>query len=132
MSSTRLSAEEIAAMASSLDAAGDSGNIVNSPANPVQTNTVRQDTGKPVSDAKNYHMATSPGVARPLGASSIPATVRHEADGGSPIENYIKMLVNSQLAAQGVPTNEPFQVNETAALANASDYMRKVFRGVLA
>jgi hypothetical protein len=50
--------------------------------------------------------------------------------GGTPLEDYVKMLVNSQLAAQGVPTNEPFQVNETAALTNASDYMRKVFRGV--
>jgi hypothetical protein len=57
------------------------------------------------------------------------------------------MLVNSQLAAQGVPTNEPFkqaanhtqqaqgamepfQVNEAVAIPNASDYMKKVFRGV--
>jgi hypothetical protein len=40
------------------------------------------------------------------------------------------MLVNSQLAAQGIPTNEHFQVNEAAAIPNASDYMKKVFRGV--
>jgi len=128
MANTRLTADEMNAMASSLDAAGDSGNLVGTPAMPVQTNTVRPDSGQPVSAAKNYPMVTPP---RPLGASSMPATVRHEADGGSPLENYVKMLVNSQLAAQGVPTNEPFQVNETAALANASDYMRKVFRGVV-
>jgi hypothetical protein len=73
---------------------------------------------------------TAPGVARPLGASSIPATVRNETGGGTPLEDYVKMLVTSQLAAQGVPTNEPFQLKETEALANASDYMRKVFRGV--
>jgi hypothetical protein len=56
------------------------------------------------------------------------------------------MLVNSQLAAQGVPTNEPFQsgayqgqggvaaepfqATQEQAIPNASDYMKKVFRGV--
>jgi hypothetical protein len=40
------------------------------------------------------------------------------------------MLVNSQLAAQGVPTNEPFQSSEATAIPNATDYMKKVFRGV--
>jgi hypothetical protein len=56
------------------------------------------------------------------------------------------MLVNSQLAAQGVPTNEPFQsgalqgqgpvgaepfqMSQEQAIPNATDYMKKVFRGV--
>jgi hypothetical protein len=58
------------------------------------------------------------------------------------------MLVNSQLAAQGVPTNEPFQTRDAGyqgqgpvgtepfqmsqeqAIPNATDYMKKVFRGV--
>jgi hypothetical protein len=40
------------------------------------------------------------------------------------------MLVNSQLAAQGVPTNEPFQASQEQAIPNATDYMKKVFRGV--
>jgi len=104
-------------------------------------------------------MFTAPGVARPLGASSIPATVKHDMGmDDAPLESYVKMLVNSQLAAQGVPTNEPFQsgayqgqgpvgaeplqsgayqglaepfqVLEANAIPNASDYMKKVFRGV--
>jgi len=56
------------------------------------------------------------------------------------------MLVNSQLAAQGVPTvepfqsgayqgqgpvgAEPFQASQEQAIPNATDYMKKVFRGV--
>jgi len=75
-------------------------------------------------------MVTAPGVARPLGASSIPATVKHDTGDDAPLESYVKMLVNSQLAEQGLPTNEPFQVLEANAIPNASDYMKKVFRGV--
>jgi hypothetical protein len=82
-------------------------------------------------------MNTAPGVARNVGASSVPATVRPGADDASPLDSYVKMLVNSQLAAQGIPTVEPFQssvepfqVNETTAIPNASDYLKKVFRGV--
>jgi len=116
--------------AADIASAQNGGNLMNDPAMPIQTNNVRPDTGEPVSAARNYSMVTAPGVARPLGASSIPASVRHDMDNGTPLEDYVKMLVNSQLAAQGVPTNEPFQVKETEALANASDYMRKVFRGV--
>jgi hypothetical protein len=48
----------------------------------------------------------------------------------APLESYVKMLVNSQLAAQGIPTNEPFTVREQEAIPNATDYMKKVFRGV--
>jgi hypothetical protein len=82
----------------------------------------------------------------------------------APLESYVKMLVNSQLAAQGIPTNEPFQTGNAGyqgqgavgaesfqsgayqgqgavgaepfqatqeqAIPNASDYMKKVFRGV--
>lgn len=102
----------------------------NSPAAPQETNEVRPQTG-PVSPATSYSNVTAPGVARPVGASSVPASVRHDpALGDAPLESYVKMLVNSQLAAQGIPTNEPFQVRETDAIPNATDYMKKVFRGV--
>jgi hypothetical protein len=74
-------------------------------------------------------MNTAPGIARKYSDSPIPSTVKGDGK-ETPIETYVKMLVNSQLAAQGVPTNEPFQVNESAAIGNASDYMKKVFRGV--
>jgi hypothetical protein len=117
---------------SELSSASDSGNLIQTPAAPVQTNVVRSNTGEPVSSAKTYDTVNAPGVVRSLTAGSIPATVQKGVDkDDAPLESYIKMLVNSQLAAQGVPTNEPFQVNETVALTNASDYLRKVFRGVM-
>jgi len=57
--------------------------------------------------------------------------VRHDpAFGDAPLESYVKLLVNSQLAKQGVPMNEPFQVRESDAIPNATDYIKKVFRGV--
>jgi hypothetical protein len=84
-----------------------------------------------VSPMQSYKIVSAPGVARPAGASSIPATVRHETGtDDAPLESYVKMLVNSQLAAQGVPTNEPFQMSQEQAIPNATDYMKKVFRGV--
>ena len=107
---------------------------------------------KPVSPAPTYSVVTAPGVARAIGSSSVPASAANPTGlGDAPLESYVKMLVNSQLAAQGVPTNEPFaqdwkqvagssqqaggamepfQVNEAVAIPNASDYMKKVFRGV--
>lgn len=103
---------------------------------------------KPVSPAPSYSHVTAPGVARLIGSSSVPASAANPTGlGDAPLESYVKMLVNSQLAAQGVPTNEPFkqaanhtqqaqgamepfQVNEAVAIPNASDYMKKVFRGV--
>lgn len=101
-----------------------------SPAAPQETNEVRKQTG-PVSPATSYSTVTAPGVARPVGASSVPASVRFDpALGDAPLESYVKMLVNSQLAAQGIPTNEPFQVREVDAIPNATGYMKKVFRGV--
>lgn len=97
----------------------------------VMMNEVRPDTGKPVSPATMYSQITAPGVARPVGASSIPPLVRHDpAFGDAPLESYVKLLVNSQLAKQGVPMNEPFQVRESDAIPNATDYIKKVFRGV--
>ncbi len=97
----------------------------------MQMNEVRPDTGKPVSPAKTYSHVTAPGVARPVGARSIPPLVRHDpAFGDAPLESYVKLLVNSQLAKQGVPMNEYFQVREADAIPNATGYMKKVFRGV--
>ena len=84
-----------------------------------------------VSPMQSYKIVSAPGVARPAGASSVPATVRKDpALNETPLESYVKMLVNSQLAAQGVPTAEPFQMTQEQAIPNATDYMKKVFRGV--
>ena len=82
----------------------------------------------PVSPATTYPYV---GGGRKHGESSIPATVRFDPKlGDAPIESYVKMLVTSELAAQGVPTNEPFQVNETHAIGNAEEYMHKAFKGI--
>lgn len=130
-----------------LDNASNSGNIAVGGGWRKEYNMTRPMSGD-VSPPRYYSMNTAPGVARKYSDSSIPSTVRDDGD-ETPIETYVKMLVNSQLAAQGVPTNEPFQssspgtyqgqrssapepfqVNESAAIPNASDYMKKVFRGV--
>jgi len=122
-----------------LDAAAESGNIAVGGRWKKEHNRTRRWHGD-VSPSTEYTMNTAPGVARRFRDSSVPSTVKDNED-ETPIETYVKMLVNSQLAAQGVPTNEPFQsfsgavepfqVNESAAIPNASDYMKKVFRGVI-
>jgi hypothetical protein len=61
-----------------------------------------------VSPPKTYNTVSGNGVVRHLGDSSIPVTAVNSYT-GNPLDDYIKMIVRSQLAAQGVPTNEPFQ-----------------------
>jgi hypothetical protein len=34
------------------------------------------------------------------------------------------------LASEGIPMNEPFQVNETQALGNAEEYLKKTTKGI--
>jgi hypothetical protein len=96
-----------------------------------QNNNVREtDYGTtPVSPQKRYTGVSAPGVWRPLSGGN-PQGGDSTGINTSPLENYVKMLVNSQLAAQGVPTNEPFQVNETSAIGNASDYIHKGFKKI--
>ena len=128
--------------------ASNSGNIAFAGGFSKEYNTTRNMHGRDVSLPRYYTMNTAPGIARKYSDSPIPSTVKGDGK-ETPIETYVKMLVNSQLAAQGVPTvepfqssspgtyqgqrspaPEPFQVNESAAISNASDYMKKVFRGV--
>ena len=61
-----------------------------------------------VSPPRTYNTVSGNGVVRRLGDSSIPVTAVNSST-GNPLDDYIKMIVRSQLAAQGVPTNEPFQ-----------------------
>jgi hypothetical protein len=83
------------------------------------------DTGGAVSAPKKSDTVSAPGVSRPLGSSgettSFPAAVNLGTD--KPFENYIQMLVRSELASQGVPMNEPFQVGNV--VQNATGYFRK-------
>jgi hypothetical protein len=109
-----------------------------------ENNNVREtDYGTtPVSPQKRYTGVSAPGVWRPLSGGNPQGGDSTGID-SSPLENYVKMLVTSQLAAQGVPTNEPFQgqesnsvqaepfqVNETSAIGNASDYIHKGFKKI--
>jgi hypothetical protein len=69
---------------------------------------------------------------RPYGASGNPATGGNPTGlGDAPLESYVKMLVSSELASQGVPTNEPFQVNETQALGNADNFLKKALNTII-
>jgi hypothetical protein len=114
------------ATAAELYSAAHSGELVPGPDMRAQNNIVRprdEYSGRPPT---RYTWDTANGVAKKVGSSSIPQTVRTENSLDTPLETYVKELVNSQLAAQGVPTNEPFQVNPTSVIQNASDYMKKM------
>jgi len=128
--------------ATSLNAAGNSGDLTrrhkhydddehhrHGPHRGDGNNVVRPEEEYNTKKGKMFKKITAPGVARGIDDSNIPFSVKKDSL-DTPLETYVKELVNSQLAAQGVPTNEPFQVNESAAIPNASDYMKKVFRGV--
>ena len=65
-----------------------------------------------VSPPKTSNYVSGNAVLRRVGASGVPITaVNATGLGAAPFETYIKMLVSSELAAQGIPTNEPFQIN---------------------
>jgi hypothetical protein len=97
----------------------------------VQTNDVRSagSGAGAVSPPKRYTAVSAPGVWRPLSQGN-PQGGNATAIDASPLESYVKMLVNSQLAEQGIPTNEPFQVNEVSAIENASQYARASFKKI--
>jgi hypothetical protein len=98
------------------------GNELNSP----PYNGDRGAGDNPVSPASTSIYATGNGGLRPYGASGArPNGGNPTGLGDAPLESYVKLLVNSQLAAQGVPTNEPFQVNETQAIPNAEGILKK-------
>jgi len=145
-------------------AAANSGNLIG--------NVVRPEGEYNTTKGKLFKMITAPGVARNIDDSNIPFTVRETSEEAQ-LDSYLKEMVNSQLAAQGVPTNEPFQslgyaetfqgqrsvapepfqslsyaetfqgqrsvapepfqsLGYADPISNASEYMKKVFRGVLA
>jgi hypothetical protein len=84
-----------------------------------------------VSPPKLYTTVSGNGLVRRVGQSSVPFGISKSADlQASPLEDYVKLLVRSELASEGIPMNEPFQVNETQALGNAEEYLKKVTKGV--
>lgn len=94
----------------------------------IQTNKPIDDTSKGggvpgTSGPQPAPTVTAPGVSRPLGATSQQTSYPAAAGlSGSPFDDYIKILVRSELASQGVPMNEPFQVNDV--LANTTGYFK--------
>lgn len=72
---------------------------------------------------------TAPGQARPLGSTSERPTYPDAVgtDVGA-LQGYIDMLVRSQLAALGVPTNEPFQIGDV--MANAGGFLEQTKRKI--
>ena len=74
---------------------------------------------------------TSPGNVRPVDAGSerptFPAAAKPvgwDANNG-PFEEYVKMLIDSELAAKGVPTNEGFQGSLDAVVSNVQGLLKK-------
>jgi len=63
----------------------------------------------PVSGAKTGSRVTGNGVVRPYGGgNSGPYTITNQPNlFTSPFEEYVKLLIKSELVEQGVPTNEP-------------------------
>ena len=91
------------------------------------------DTSSPVSPATTYYTVNAPGVSRPVGSSSVRPSYPAAAglDGTGPFETYVQMLVKSELAAQGVPTNEPFTVPSIVdTVQNASRQIQNSLKGV--
>jgi len=85
-----------------------------------------------VSPPSTSRYATGNGVLRPYGASGARANGANPTGlDDSPLESYVKMLVNSQLAEQGIPTNEPFQVNEKEAIPNAEEFLKKAMDTII-
>ena len=92
---------------------------------------IRGTGGGAVSPPKLYTTVSGNGLVRRVGQSSVPFGISKSADlQASPLEDYVKLLVRSELASEGIPMNEPFQVNETQALGNAEEYLKKITKGI--
>ena len=75
----------------------------------------------PVSAATTTSQVTGNAVVRPVGAQGGPYSITNQPDlFTSPFEEYVKVLIKSELAATGIPTNEPFQDS-----SNIVNYLKK-------
>jgi hypothetical protein len=77
----------------------------------------------PLPDQPAFPVITAPGEVRPVDAGSerptFPAAAKptgFEAQG--PFESYVKLLVNSELSAQGIPVSEGFQGNSIESVVS--------------
>ena len=83
----------------------------------------------PVSSPTTMYLPSGNGmvVTRPSTAPGL----TNAFDLSSPLESYVKLLVRSELASEGIPMNEPFQVNETEAPGNAATIVKESTRDLL-
>lgn len=73
----------------------------------------------PASPAKSYDTVTAPGILRKRGHQ---APIEVPAPSGLPtFDSYIQTLVRSELASQGIPVTEAFQVEDV--VKNTVKYM---------
>ena len=81
--------------------------------------------------------AAASGLALPFGNGMVVTNpsaapgLTNAADLASPLESYVKLLVRSELASEGIPMNEPFQVNEAQAVGNAETYLDQSAKRIL-
>lgn len=100
-------------------------------------------TEGPVSPAESSNVVTAPGVVRPANAGSVrpsfPAAAGLDGEAASgPFEQYVKMLVRSELSAEGKPSAaaEGFKAAANAPLgemiSNATKRVQGSLHGVFA
>jgi len=100
-----------------------------------------------VSPPRTSRYVSGNAVVRRYGDSSVPGGISRSVDlAASPLEDYVKLLVRSELASEGIPMNEPFQaepiqaepfqaepfqVNETDSIVNAESYLKKSMNNII-
>lgn len=97
---------------------------------PTYINTVRQWRGSvrgtgdgPVSSGNSSSYISGNGVIRSITDQSIRGLNNSPDLTQSPVENYVRMLVRSELASEGIPTIEPFQ-SPSEVIGNADKFLK--------
>jgi hypothetical protein len=106
---------------------GDDPNDLN---DPTYINALRQWNGsvrgagdKPVSPGSTSKYISGNGVVRDITDESIRGLNNSPDLTQSPIENYVRLLVRSELASEGIPIIEPFQ-NPSEVIGNADKFLK--------
>ena len=111
------------------DLLGDSQNDLT---DPTYINTIKQWRGSvrgtgdgPVSPGKSSkYISGGNGVIRDITQESIRGLNNSPDLAQSPVENYVRMLVRSELASEGIPMIEPFQ-SPSEVIGNAETFLKE-------
>jgi hypothetical protein len=76
-----------------------------------------------VSSGKSSSHIGGNGVVRSITDQSIRGLNNSPNLAESPVENYVRMLVRSELASEGIPTIEPFQ-SPSEVIGNADKFLK--------